>query len=96
MSFSFEATDGSPLPAGLPGQFLVLKLEPKPDAPPILRNYSMSGRPGAHGYRVSVKREVNGVASTFLHDHVGVGDIVPVARPEEASLCSREMDLLFC
>jgi ferredoxin-NADP reductase/MOSC domain-containing protein YiiM/ferredoxin len=81
VSLSFEAADGSSLPAGLPGQFLVLRLWPKPDASPILRNYSMSGRPGADAYRVSVKQEVNGVASTLLHNHVRVGDILQVSAP---------------
>ena len=80
-SFSFENTDRSPLPAALPGQFLVLKLRPKPDARPILRNYSLSGRPGAENYRVSVKQEMNGAASTFLHNHVGIGDILEVSAP---------------
>ncbi|MFL6446443.1 MAG: MOSC domain-containing protein [Bryobacteraceae bacterium] len=81
LSFSFESPDGSPLPAALPGQFLVLKLRPKADAPPILRNYSMSGSPGANGYRVSVKRELNGTGSAFLHDHVAAGDNVEVSAP---------------
>ncbi len=81
MSFSFEATDGSPLPPGLPGQFLILRLRPDMDKPPILRNYSISGRSGGGGYRVSVKRELNGVASVFLHTHIGVGDVVEVSAP---------------
>jgi ferredoxin-NADP reductase/MOSC domain-containing protein YiiM/ferredoxin len=80
-SFSFEAPDGTPLPGALPGQFLVLKLRPAPDAPPILRNYSMSGRPGGDGYRISVKREENGLASAFLHDHVAAGDVLEVSAP---------------
>jgi ferredoxin-NADP reductase/MOSC domain-containing protein YiiM len=80
-SFSFEAPDGSPLPAALPGQFLVLKLRPRPDGPPILRSYSMSGRPGADRYRISVKLEMNGVASAFLHNHTSVGDVLEVSAP---------------
>jgi ferredoxin-NADP reductase/MOSC domain-containing protein YiiM/ferredoxin len=80
-SFSFEASDGLPLPAGLPGQFLVLELQPGPDMPSILRNYSMSGQPGADAYRVSVKQEQNGVGSTFLHNHVGVGEVLQVSAP---------------
>ena len=45
LSFVFEAEDRSPLPAPLPGQFLVLKLEPDKNTAPILRSYSMSGPP---------------------------------------------------
>ena len=81
VSLSFEATDGSPLPAALPGQFLVLRLRTKPDLPAILRNYSMSGAPGAHVYRVSVKQEADGVASTFLDNQVHVGDVLEVSAP---------------
>jgi ferredoxin-NADP reductase/MOSC domain-containing protein YiiM len=81
ISLSFEPTDGSNLPAALPGQFLVLKLHLKPDLPPLLRNYSMSGAPGANMYRVSIKREVNGAASSFLHDHVHAGDVLEVSAP---------------
>ena len=81
LSLSFEATDGSPLPAALPGQFLVVKLRPQPDKPSILRNYSMSGRPGASMYRVSVKREANGIGSAYLHDRVHPNDILEVSAP---------------
>lgn len=81
ISLSLAAADGSPLPAALPGQFLVLKLRPSPDSPPILRNYSMSGAPDAGVYRVSVKHETNGAASTFLHSHVAVGDTLDASAP---------------
>jgi ferredoxin-NADP reductase/ferredoxin len=33
---------------------------------------------------VSVKREVNGVASSFLHDHVKAGDVLEVSAPRGA------------
>ena len=84
ISLSFEETDGAPLPAALPGQFLVLRLHVKPDAPPLLRNYSMSGPPGGNTYRVSVKQEVNGAASSFLHHHVNAGDALEVSAPRGA------------
>lgn len=81
ISLSFEAPDRSPLPSSRPGQFLVLKLHIKPEEAPILRNYSMSGVPGAGTYRVSIKHESNGVGSTFLHNYVTVGDIFDVSAP---------------
>jgi ferredoxin-NADP reductase len=49
--------------------------------PMLLRNYSMSGMPGARTYRVSVKRETNGVVSSYLCDHVHAGDILEVSAP---------------
>ena len=81
ISLSFEQLDGSPLPAALPGQFLVLRLRLTPDGPPLLRNYSMSGAPGAKAYRVSVKHEVNGAVSSFLHDRVNAGHVLEVSAP---------------
>jgi ferredoxin-NADP reductase/MOSC domain-containing protein YiiM/ferredoxin len=81
VSLSFEPLDGTLLPAASPGQFVVLRLRVAPDLPPILRNYSMSGKPGANYYRVSVKREPHGVGSAFLHDQVGIGDVVEVSAP---------------
>jgi ferredoxin-NADP reductase/MOSC domain-containing protein YiiM len=81
ISLVFEATDGSPLPTALPGQFLVLRLQPTRDLPPVLRNYSISSAPGADGYRISVKQEVHGAGSTFLHTRVRAGDLLDVSAP---------------
>jgi ferredoxin-NADP reductase/MOSC domain-containing protein YiiM len=81
VSLSIEPTDGTPLPAALPGQFLVLRLRTSSNGPMLLRNYSMSGAPGAGAYRVSVKRETNGVVSSYLNDHLHAGDILEVSAP---------------
>ena len=81
VSLSFEPPDGSTLPAALPGQFLVLRLRTRLDGPNLLRNYSMSGMPGAHSYRISVKREANGAVSPFLHNSVHAGDVLEVSAP---------------
>ena len=81
VSLSLEPTDGTALPAALPGQFVVLRLRANPDGPMLLRNYSMSGTPGANTYRVSVKRETNGVVSSYLHDHIQADDILQVSAP---------------
>jgi ferredoxin-NADP reductase/ferredoxin len=81
ISLLFEPTEGPALPSALPGQFLVLRLRVTPDGPPLLRNYSLSGPPRASAFRVSIKREVNGVGSSFLHDHVKAGDVLEVSAP---------------
>jgi ferredoxin-NADP reductase/MOSC domain-containing protein YiiM/ferredoxin len=73
--------DGTPVPAARPGQFLTLRLRPDPAGPPLVRSYSLSGRPGDKAYRVSVKREPHGVGSEYLHTHVQVGDTIEVAAP---------------
>jgi ferredoxin-NADP reductase/MOSC domain-containing protein YiiM len=81
VSLSIEETDAAPLLAALPGQFLVLRLRITANGPMLLRNYSMSSAPGASVYRVSVKRETNGVVSSYLYDHAQAGDILDVSAP---------------
>jgi ferredoxin-NADP reductase/MOSC domain-containing protein YiiM len=78
ISLTLESEDGSRLPPALPGQFLVLRLA---NLPVLLRNYSMSGAPDAGTYRISVKQEVNGKGSTFLHTQVRRGDVLEVSAP---------------
>ena len=85
LSFVLEPADGTPLTPALPGQFVVLRMRLKPDAPPLLRNYSLSDVPSADHYRVSVKQEVNGQASSYLHSEVRRGDLLDVSAPRAAS-----------
>jgi ferredoxin-NADP reductase/MOSC domain-containing protein YiiM len=81
VSVYLESLDKSPLPSALPGQFLVTRVHPTPDQPPILRNYSLSGAPDGGGYRISVKQEMDGVGSTFLHTRVKAGDVIEISAP---------------
>jgi ferredoxin-NADP reductase/MOSC domain-containing protein YiiM len=81
MSLILVPDDGLPLSPALPGQFVVLRLHPNPNAPPVLRNYSLSDVPSRDHYRVSVKHEANGVASTFLDTQVRQNDVLDVSAP---------------
>jgi ferredoxin-NADP reductase/MOSC domain-containing protein YiiM len=81
ISLELVAADDKPLVAGLPGQFIVLRIQPEGTGPSLLRNYSLSGPPSADHYRVSVKREEKGVVSAYLHDRIQRGDLVDVAAP---------------
>jgi ferredoxin-NADP reductase/MOSC domain-containing protein YiiM len=81
MSLVLEPADGRPIAAALPGQFIVLRLEPAPGAPALMRSYSLSGAPSAGRYRVSVKREPHGAASAYVDDKLEVGDIVQASAP---------------
>ncbi|WP_439923897.1 MOSC domain-containing protein [Nitrobacter sp. JJSN] len=74
-SLLLEPTDRSPVAAALPGQFVVLRFEPA-SSPALMRSYSLSGEPGASSYRVSVKREAYGAASSYVNDELRVGDIL--------------------
>jgi 3-alpha domain/Oxidoreductase FAD-binding domain len=81
ISLVLVSEDDRPLTVALPGQFVVLRIRPKLEGPALLRNYSLSDLPAADHYRVSVKQEVNGVASTYLHTQVRAGDVIDVAAP---------------
>jgi ferredoxin-NADP reductase/MOSC domain-containing protein YiiM len=78
LSLTMQSPDGHPLPAPLPGQYVVLRL---PKAPPLFRSYSLSGPLSTERYRISVKIEPNGVAGTHLREHVRVGDTLDVSSP---------------
>jgi ferredoxin-NADP reductase/MOSC domain-containing protein YiiM/ferredoxin len=80
-SFDLAAPDGSRLPDALPGQHLVVKLEPRSDAAPVMRNYSLCGAPGRGIYRIAVKRERDGIASGYLHERAKIGDMLEVSAP---------------
>jgi ferredoxin-NADP reductase len=54
----------------------------------VLRNYSLSGSPAGTDYRISVKLEPNGAASTYLHSRARVGDVLEVAAPRGAFVLS--------
>jgi ferredoxin-NADP reductase/MOSC domain-containing protein YiiM len=79
-SLSMRDPDGRPLPAALPGQYLVLRLRPGGGAP-LFRSYSLSGPVSTERYRISVKIEPHGAAGTYLQDHVRVGDVLDVSSP---------------
>jgi len=78
-SFYFKPQDGAEIMDFLPGQYLTILLEI--DGEQLRRNYSLSCAPGEGHYRISVKREPNGLASNFLHDKIHEGDVVELLPP---------------
>ena len=89
VSLVLEPEDGRPLTAPLPGQFVVLRLRPQADAPPVLRSYSLSGVPDAARYRITIKEEPHGIASTYLSTQLRTGDILDVSAPRGAFTLQR-------
>jgi ferredoxin-NADP reductase/MOSC domain-containing protein YiiM len=80
-SLSLADPAGVALPPPQPGQFLTVRLDVTPGAPPLLRSYSLSGAPEAGSYRISVKREEHGAGSQFVHGRLRPGDRLEVAAP---------------
>jgi ferredoxin-NADP reductase/MOSC domain-containing protein YiiM len=81
LSLTMQSADCQPLQMALPGQYVVMRLRPTADGPPCFRSYSLSGLPSTERYRISVKIEPNGVAGTYLREHVQVGDTLDVSSP---------------
>ncbi len=79
ISLVLESVDRRPLAAALPGQFVVLRIRPGPDAPALMRSYSLSDKPSTERYRISIKREPQGAAGTYIDDKLQAGDLVDVS-----------------
>jgi ferredoxin-NADP reductase len=89
VSLTLEPADGLPLTVPLPGQFVVLRFRPNADALPVSRSYSLSDLPDAGRYRITVKEEPHGIASTYLHTQLRVGDVLDVSAPRGAFILRR-------
>ncbi len=81
ISIRLEDPAGTPLPAARPGQYLTVRVQPHARTRALLRNYSLSGPPGADYYRITVKRERDGAVSGYLHTRLAVGDQLDIAAP---------------
>jgi ferredoxin-NADP reductase/ferredoxin len=81
LSLTLQSEDGRPLRAALPGQYVVLRLQPTAGGPPLFRSYSLSGPASTTRYRISVKIEPNGAAGTYLRERVREGDVLDVSSP---------------
>jgi MOSC domain-containing protein YiiM/ferredoxin-NADP reductase/ferredoxin len=81
ISLALEPADALPLAEPLPGQFIVLRLQPQREAPPLLRSYSLSGAPEAAQYRLGVKCDAAGAAGTHLEREIRIGDTLEASAP---------------
>jgi nitric oxide dioxygenase len=103
-SFYLEPVDGKALPSYKPGQYLsVMTTVPKLSYLQP-RQYSLSGKPDAGHYRISVKKEAGlpatepeavvqpGYISNVLHDLRNEGDILSVSHPAGEFFFDPEVD----
>ena len=88
-SFYLAHPDHSDLPPARPGQYLTVRL-PGASTPAPVRSYSLSFTASPERYRISVKHESNGLASSYLHDSVRAGDRIEVAAPRGDFTLSEE------
>jgi ferredoxin-NADP reductase len=80
-SLVLEPSDGRPLVAALPGQFIVLKLKATPETPALLRSYSLSDEPSEARWRIGIKREPNGAAGAYVEAGLRIGDVIDARAP---------------
>lgn len=76
-----QCADNQALPMALPGQYVVLRLQPASAGSPLFRSYSLSGPLSAERYRISVKIEAGGAAGAWFQQHVRPGDTLDVSSP---------------
>ena len=81
LSLTMQSPNGQPLQGAMPGQYVVVRLQPAVCGPPLFRSYSLSGPLSTERYRISVKIEPNGAAGTYLREHMRVGDVLDVSSP---------------
>jgi ferredoxin-NADP reductase/MOSC domain-containing protein YiiM len=79
-SLYLSTADGTALPAPRPGQYLTLRISGAGQPAPV-RSYSLSSVADGGTYRISVKQEPHGVASSYLNHDVQPGAVLDVAAP---------------
>jgi len=79
-SIYLTADDATELPTAEAGQYLTLRI-PGAGQPAPVRSYSMSSAPGASAYRISVKHEPHGAASSYLTSKLRRGAVLDAAAP---------------
>jgi nitric oxide dioxygenase len=86
-SFFLEPEDGGPLADFKPGQYISIAVNVPRIGLRQVRQYSLSDAPNGKSYRISVKRESEGLpdaagyVSNLLHDNVNRGDVVSITPP---------------
>ena len=92
-SFYLQPVDRAPLPTYLPGQFLTFDVpvaDTSSGSGTVTRCYSLSDKPAADCYRVTIKRALvppsapnarPGIASAYFHDVVREGHVLRVKAP---------------
>jgi nitric oxide dioxygenase len=87
ISLVLEPVRGRPAVRFTPGQYVSVAVDLGAGLGRQIRQYSLSGRPGADTWQITVKRvrgtttSPNGTVSTFLHERVAIGDVLTLSPP---------------
>jgi ferredoxin-NADP reductase/phenylpropionate dioxygenase-like ring-hydroxylating dioxygenase large terminal subunit len=80
-SFYLRRADGEALGPWEPGMFLPIRVEIPGESKPIFRTYTISTAPNPEHYRLSIKRDPNGLVSKYFHDTCKVGMKIKAMAP---------------
>lgn len=80
-SFYLTPVDGRPLAPFSAGQHLPIELPLAPPFGKARRSYSLSAAPNGKTYRLSIKREEQGLVSRIMHDVLQRGDVIEARNP---------------
>jgi nitric oxide dioxygenase len=80
-SFYLEPQDGQEIASFESGQYLTVRVQPEGEEYSHIRHYSLSDASGKNYYRISVKREEQGVVSNYLHNEVHAGSVIEISAP---------------
>ena len=89
-SFYFQSRDEGALWPAKAGQYLPLQFQ-LPNGTMVTRQYSLSNEPNSNQFRISVKRDPQGLVSRYLHDHLAIGDTV-LAQPPAGEFVVKDYD----
>ncbi|HTV74277.1 MAG TPA: MOSC and FAD-binding oxidoreductase domain-containing protein [Candidatus Acidoferrales bacterium] len=81
VSVELETLDGADFAAPLPGQFLIVKVQPPTATSPVLRSFSICDTPRTSTYRLGIKCEPHAIVGTYLRDVARVGDTLDISAP---------------
>ncbi|MGK0389842.1 MAG: ferredoxin-NADP reductase [Maribacter sp.] len=62
-----------------PGQFITISISI--NGKELIRNYTISDAPEKGYFRLTIKREEQGIVSKYLHDNINKGDILNISKP---------------
>lgn len=80
-SLYLKSIDGSKLPKFIAGQFVTVRIKNEDNTFTKPRQYTLSMNSNEEFYRISVKREENGILSKKICDEINVGDTVQITMP---------------
>lgn len=80
-SFYLKRADDAPLEDYFPGQFISVRVKPNGVDNGLIRNYTLSDSPKKNYFRLTIKRESNGIVSKHFHDVIKTGDVIELSKP---------------